>query len=574
MSGHEDHDLDERIGALSSPLGATQRPVTECIAGDICAVAKLARAETSDTLSDKDDPALVEPWILPDALLPVAIVAATKSDEDKLSQALQRLVVEDPTLRLENNPETHQLVLWTMGEAHVDVLLDRLSTRYGVQVTSVPMRVSLRETFSGPASGKGRHVKQSGGHGQYAVCDIRVEPLDSGAGFEFVDKVVGGSVPRQFIPSVEKGVRAQMERGVLAGYPVVDIRVTLVEGKAHSVDSSDMAFQMAGALALREAAKDGSVSLLEPMDEVQISVADEYVGSVMSDLSTPTWPGHRDRAGGSGPQRDPGRGPADRDHPLRHRPALALPRHRDVRADLPAARADALARRGDHRDRACELNDRACELNDRACELSGSAPTAAYPRRVTTTETQRGRPGPGDDGPEGADGPDATDGAGRAGSAGAVRPLGGPARSWRVLLLAVLTALFVAGSLKGNDTAWPFGPWRMFSTSQAPTGAVVAMAIQAETSDGQWFDAALSPSNVGLNRAEVEGRIPQIVSDPGMLGTLARSHSRLRPHEQPWIGVRVVRRASVIVDRVPTGEVDSSVLATWTTHGVTTGGPM
>jgi elongation factor G len=286
VDGHEDHDLDERVGALSSPLGATQRTVSDCIAGDICAVAKLARAETGDTLSDKDDPSLVEPWILPDALLPVAIVAATKSDEDKLSQGLQRLVVEDPTLRLENNPETHQLVLWTMGEAHVDVLLDRLSSRYGVQVSSVPLRVSLRETFSGPAAGKGRHVKQSGGHGQYAVCDIRVEPLSSGEGFEFVDKVVGGSVPRQFIPSVEKGVRAQMERGVLAGYPVVDIRVTLVDGKAHSVDSSDMAFQTAGALALREAAKDAAVSLLEPMDELAVSVSDEYVGSVMSDLST------------------------------------------------------------------------------------------------------------------------------------------------------------------------------------------------------------------------------------------------------------------------------------------------
>jgi elongation factor G len=285
-SGHEDHDVDERVGALSSPLGASQRTTTECIAGDICAVAKLARAETGDTLSDKDDPALIEPWILPDALLPVAIVAATKSDEDKLSLGLQRLVVEDPTLRLENNPETHQLVLWTMGEAHVDVLLDRLSSRYGVQVSSVPLRVSLRETFAGPASGHGRHVKQSGGHGQYAVCDITVEPLDSGAGFEFVDKVVGGAVPRNFIPSVEKGVRAQMERGVLAGYPVVDIRVTLVDGKAHSVDSSDMAFQSAGALALREAAKDAAVSLLEPMDHVQVSVSDEYVGSVMSDLST------------------------------------------------------------------------------------------------------------------------------------------------------------------------------------------------------------------------------------------------------------------------------------------------
>jgi elongation factor G len=173
-----------------------------------------------------------------------------------------------------------------MGEAHVDVLLDRLKNRYGVDVESVPLRVQLRETFAGKATGHGRHVKQSGGHGQYAICDIEVEPLESGGGFEFVDKVVGGAVPRQFIPSVEKGVRAQMERGVAAGYPVVDIRVTLVDGKAHSVDSSDMAFQTAGALALKEAAKATTLHLLEPVDEVAVLVSDEYVGAVMSDLST------------------------------------------------------------------------------------------------------------------------------------------------------------------------------------------------------------------------------------------------------------------------------------------------
>jgi elongation factor G len=284
--GHDDHDVDERVGAISSPLGKQQRTVSQAIAGDIAAVAKLTRAESGDTLSDKDDPMLVEPWVMPDPLLPVAVVAKSKADEDKLAQGIYRLVAEDPTLTLEMNSETHQMVLWCMGEAHLDVLLDRLKNRYGVDVESVPLRVQLRETFGGPSKGHGRHVKQSGGHGQYAVCDIEVEPLESGAGFEFVDKVVGGSVPRQFIPSVEKGVRAQMERGVAAGYPVVDIRVRLTDGKAHSVDSSDMAFQMAGALALKEAAKATQMHLLEPVDEVSVLVSDEYVGAIMSDMST------------------------------------------------------------------------------------------------------------------------------------------------------------------------------------------------------------------------------------------------------------------------------------------------
>jgi elongation factor G len=294
--GHEDHDLDERVGTLSSPLGKTQRTITQCIAGDICAIAKLGRAETSDTLSDKEKPLLLSPWEMPEPLLPVAVRAKSKSDEDKLSQGLNRLSAEDPTLRLEMNAETHQLVLWCIGEAHADVLLDRLKTKYGVEVESVPLRVPMRETFASKVSAHGRHVKQSGGHGQFGVCDIDVEPLPQGSGFEFVDKVFGGSVPRQFIPSVEKGVRAQMERGVAAGYPLVDVRVTLTDGKSHSVDSSDMAFQMAGALALKEAAKVGQVLLLEPVDEVNVLVGDDYVGAVMSDLS-----GRRGRVTGTEP---------------------------------------------------------------------------------------------------------------------------------------------------------------------------------------------------------------------------------------------------------------------------------
>ncbi len=202
---------------------------------------------------------------------------------------------------IDQNPETHQIVLWCMGEAHAGVVLDGLANRFGVSVDKIDLRVPLRETFGGSAKGHGRHVKQSGGHGQFAVCDIEVEPLPEGSGFEFVDKVVGGSVPRQFIPSVEKGVRAQMEKGVGPGYPVVDIRVTLFDGKAHSVDSSDFAFQMAGGLALREAASATRMNLLEPVDEVSVVVPDDLVGAVMGDLSSRRGQGARHRQGRRGP---------------------------------------------------------------------------------------------------------------------------------------------------------------------------------------------------------------------------------------------------------------------------------
>ena len=282
--GHQDHDTDERVTHIYSPLGATLRPVPYSVAGDMCALAKLGSAETGDTISSRDKPLMLTTWEMPEPLLPVAVEADSRSDEDALARSLGKIAAGDPTLRVERNAETHQLVLWCMGEAHADVVLDRLREQ-GVKLHTVEVVTPLRETFAAPSAGHGRHVKQSGGHGQYAVCDIEVEPLDRGAGFEFVDKTVGGVIPGTFIPSVEKGVRAQMEKGVSAGFPVVDVRVRLVGGKAHSVDSSDAAFQAAGALALREAAAAGKIRLLEPVSEVSITVTDENVGSVMSDLS-------------------------------------------------------------------------------------------------------------------------------------------------------------------------------------------------------------------------------------------------------------------------------------------------
>ncbi len=283
--GHADHDVDERVAHVYTPLGGTLSEVPHCVAGDLCAVTKVVSAETGDTLSTPSNPLRVAPWTMPEPLLPVAVVGRSRSDEDALARGLGRLVAADPTLRLERNAETHQMVLWCMGEAHADVVLSRLRA-VGADVDTEPVVLPLRETFGGPTKGHGRHVKQSGGHGQYAVCDIEVEPLPRGSGFEFLDKVVGGAVPHQFIPSVEKGVRAQMERGLgNSGFPLVDIRVTLVDGKAHSVDSSDAAFQMAGALALKDAAEKGSVVTLEPLDEVEVRVPEAHLGTVLGDLS-------------------------------------------------------------------------------------------------------------------------------------------------------------------------------------------------------------------------------------------------------------------------------------------------
>jgi elongation factor G len=285
-SGHADHDDDEKVGSLSYPFGQGLQPAQRVVCGDIATVGRLSRAETGDTLSSVEDPRVLRPWSLPTPLLPIAIEAATKSDEDKLSTALSRLAAEDPSLRVELGAgESAQLILWTMGEAHADAAIERLAERFGVTVNQVEVAVPMRETLGRSGKALGRHVKQSGGHGQYAVCEIEVEPLPRGSGFEFAERVVGGVVPRQFIPSVEKGVRAQMERGC-AGHPMVDIKVTLVGGKAHSVDSSDMAFQSAGALALREAAEACGLVQLEPYDEIEVTVPDDLVGTVMSDLAS------------------------------------------------------------------------------------------------------------------------------------------------------------------------------------------------------------------------------------------------------------------------------------------------
>jgi elongation factor G len=294
--GHPDHDTDEKVGQIFSPLGATLRQVERSVAGDICAIGRLGTAETGDTVSAKSAPLLIEPWDMPEPQLPVAVEAATRADEDALAKALGRLTAGDPTLRVERHQDTGQLVLWCLGEAHADVVLERLRAT-GAHVDTVPIRIALRETFTSEARGHGRLVKQSGGHGQYAVCDVEVAPLPRGAGIEFTEKVVGGAVPSQFIGSVEKGARAQLEQGLDGQHiPIVDVRVTLIDGKAHSVDSSDAAFQTAGAMAVKDAAPGAKPALLEPIATVSITVPDAHVGAVMSDLS-----GRRGRVTGTVP---------------------------------------------------------------------------------------------------------------------------------------------------------------------------------------------------------------------------------------------------------------------------------
>ncbi len=278
--------VEERIGQLFTLRGKEHETVAEVPAGDIGAVAKLGHTTTGDTLCTKDDPVQLPPLEMPEPLLAYAIAPRTKGDEDKLSTALARLLEEDPTLRIERSEETHETVIYGMGEAHLDVVIERMKRKFGVEVTTAPAKIPYRETIRGRGKGTGRHVKQTGGHGQYGVCVIEIEPLPRGGGFEFVDKIFGGAIPNQFIPSVEKGVVKAMEQGVVSGYPMVDLRCTLVDGKFHPVDSSDMAFQIAGSLALKEAAEQAGVILLEPIVELEIVVPEAYTGDVMGDLNS------------------------------------------------------------------------------------------------------------------------------------------------------------------------------------------------------------------------------------------------------------------------------------------------
>lgn len=277
---------EERVAQLFTLRGRSQVPQPQLVAGDLGAVAKLAHTHSGNTLADKAHPILYEQLESPDRVIAKAIAPRTKGDEDKLMTALSRIQEEDPALLVERNAETRQTLLWGTGDTHLDIALERLSRKYGVEVQEIPLRIPYRETVLGPGKAIGRHVKQSGGHGQYAICNLEIEPLERGGGFEYVDKIFGGAIPSQFIPSVAKGVEKTMAEGAVAGYPVVDVRVKLVDGKFHAVDSSDMAFQIAGSIGFREAVANAGVALLEPIMDLDVLVPDSYLGDIMGDLNS------------------------------------------------------------------------------------------------------------------------------------------------------------------------------------------------------------------------------------------------------------------------------------------------
>ncbi|HEY3817520.1 MAG TPA: elongation factor G [Polyangiaceae bacterium] len=283
-NGHRD-----RIGALSQGTWKETKPIPAAIAGEICAVAKLKTAKTGDTLSDEKKPFVVKLAPPPPALYARTLLVegtAGKGAEEKAAQALQRICEEDPGLVFKHDAVSREMLLEGLGALHLDITVERLRRRASIDCRLGPPRIPYRETVRGRATGvEGKQKKQTGGHGQFGVCYIDLEPMPRGAGFVFEDAVVGGSIPRQFIPSVEKGVRRAMERGVLAGYPLVDVRVRVVDGKHHSVDSSDAAFQVAGGRALRAAMQQAHPVLLEPIARLEVTAPSAYLGEVIGDVN-------------------------------------------------------------------------------------------------------------------------------------------------------------------------------------------------------------------------------------------------------------------------------------------------
>ncbi|MGH9298807.1 MAG: elongation factor G [Acidimicrobiales bacterium] len=277
---------DERLHSLQLLRGKEARPITEAAAGDIIAVPKLTDVHTGDTLAPKHTPVLVEAPPPPAPVLSIALRPHAKGDEDKLMTALHRLQEEDGAISVRRDDDTHQTILSGMGDTHLQIACEKLYRKFGVDVEIEPVKVPYRETISKQAEAEGKYKKQTGGHGQYGVCNLRIEPLERGSGFEFTDAVVGGAIPRQFIPAVEKGVKEAMASGGAFGFPVVDVRVTCFDGKYHSVDSSEMSFKMAASIGFREAMQLAVPVLLEPISRLEVSVPSAYQGDVLGDLNS------------------------------------------------------------------------------------------------------------------------------------------------------------------------------------------------------------------------------------------------------------------------------------------------
>jgi len=279
-------ETTERIGQISELEGKKQKPVAEAEAGDIVAVAKLKETATGDTLCDGARPILYESPLALKPVISFALEPKSKGDEDKIFTGLQRLIEEDPTLQVQRGEETKEMILSGMGQVHVEVAIEKLKRKFGVEVVLKEPKVPYRETIKKAVEQKYRHKKQSGGRGQFADVVIKMEPLPRGSGYEFVDKIVGGVIPRQFIPAVDKGIQETMKKGGLAGFPMQDFRITLIDGSHHSVDSSEMAFKIAGSMAFKKAAEAASPILLEPVMQMEITVPDECIGDVIGDMNS------------------------------------------------------------------------------------------------------------------------------------------------------------------------------------------------------------------------------------------------------------------------------------------------
>ncbi|MBI5018695.1 elongation factor G [Candidatus Gottesmanbacteria bacterium] len=276
---------EERVGRLLLMHANQREEIREAFAGEIVAVVGLKDTITGDTLCDKADPIVLEKITFPEPVISLAIEPKTKNDQEKMGYALQRLSEEDPTFKIKSNPETNQTIIWGMGELHLEILVDRMNREFKVEANVGAPQVAYKETIKKLAEGEGKYIRQTGGRGQYGHAMIKIEPKARGEGFEFIDAIKGGAVPNEFIPPIEKGIVEAMENGVLAGYPLVDMSATLYDGSYHDVDSSEMAFKIAGSMALQDAVKHADATILEPIMKVEVTTPDEYMGDCIGDLS-------------------------------------------------------------------------------------------------------------------------------------------------------------------------------------------------------------------------------------------------------------------------------------------------